>query len=49
MGARSWVLCCFSCRKVIYLLVEQGLLRMLWALDHLAAITVYPKPLEIVF
>lgn len=46
---KSWVLCCFSCGKLIYLLVEQDLLRMLRALFHLAGITVYLKPLEIAF
>lgn len=49
MGAKSWVLCCFSCGKLIYLLVKQDLLKMLEALCHLAGITVYPKPLEIAF
>lgn len=49
MGAKSWVLCRFSCGKLIYLLVEQELLKMLGALYHLAGITVYPKPLEIAF
>lgn len=48
----SWVILLDGSPKlsvVIYLLVEQDVLRVLEALCHLAGITVYPKPLETAF